>query len=134
MFAVQILVVDHFAADVDAVRLNCIQAGVVAVASAVVMVFTEEVRVPDLVNCWAPLCYTGFLSMGAAYSLQIIGQKHVEPTTASLIMSLESVFAALFGWLLLKETMSFTEIFGCVLMFTAVILSQIPVSKKQSCA
>lgn len=131
MFAVQILVVDHFAADVDAVRLNCIQAGVVAVASAVVMVFTEEVRIPDLVNCWVPLCYTGFLSMGAAYSLQIIGQKHVEPTTASLIMSLESVFAALFGWLLLKETMSFTEILGCIFMFTAVILSQLPVGKKK---
>lgn len=131
MFAVQILVVDHFAADVDAVRLNCIQAGVVAVASAVVMVFTEEVRVPDLLNCWVPLCYTGFLSMGAAYSLQIIGQKHVEPTTASLIMSLESVFAALFGWLLLKETMSLTEVFGCIFMFTAVILSQLPVGKKK---
>jgi drug/metabolite transporter (DMT)-like permease len=131
MFAVQILVVDHFAADVDAVRLNCIQAGVVAVASSVVMIFTEEVRVPDLVNCWVPLCYTGFLSMGAAYSLQIIGQKHVEPTTASLIMSLESVFAALFGWLLLKETMSLTEVFGCIFMFTAVILSQLPVGKKK---
>lgn len=130
MFAVQILVVDHFAADVDAVRLNCIQAGVCAIASAVVMAFTEKVRIPDLVNCWVPLCYTGFLSMGAAYSLQIIGQKHVEPTTASLIMSLESVFAALFGWLLLKETMSLTEVLGCMLMFTAVILSQIPIKAK----
>lgn len=69
--------------------------------------------------------------MGAAYALQIIGQKHVEPTAAALIMSLESVFAALFGWLLLKETKSLMEIFGCVFMFAAVILSQIPVSKKQ---
>lgn len=131
MFAVQILVVDHFAADVDAVRLNCIQAGVVAIASAVVTVFTEKVRIPDLLNCWLPLCYTGFISMGAAYSLQIIGQKHVEPTAAALIMSLESVFAALFGWLLLKETMTLSEIFGCILMFIAVILSQIPLRQKQ---
>lgn len=130
MFAVQILVVDHFAADVDAVRLNCIQAGVVAVASAIMTAFTEEVRIPDLLNCWLPLCYTGFISMGAAYSLQIIGQKHVEPTAAALFMSLESVFAALFGWLLLHETMSLTELFGCVLMFTAVILSQIPIKSR----
>lgn len=130
MFAVQILVVDHFAPDVDAVRLNCIQAGVVAVASAVVTVFTEEVRIADLVSCWIPLCFTGFLSMGAAYSLQIIGQKHIEPTASALIMSLESVFAALFGWLLLKETMSLPEILGCILMFTAVILSQIPIKTR----
>ena len=132
MFAVQILVVDHFAADVDAVRLNCIQAGVVAVASAIITAFTEEVHIPDLLNCWLPLCYTGFISMGAAYSLQIIGQKHVEPTTAALIMSLESVFAALFGWLLLNETMSLAELLGCALMFIAVILSQIPVGQKHS--
>ena len=131
MFAVQILVVGHFAADVDAVRLNCIQAGVCAIASAVVTAFTEEVHITNLLNCWLPLCYAGLLSMGAAYSLQIIGQKNVEPTAASLIMSLESVFAALFGWLLLKETMSLTEISGCILMFTAVILSQIPVKLRR---
>lgn len=130
MFAVQILIVDHFAADVDAVRLNCIQAGVVAVASSIITAFTEQVHIPDLLNCWLPLCYTGFISMGAAYSLQIIGQKHVEPTTAALIMSLESVFAALFGWLLLKETMTVSEVFGCILMFVAVILSQIPIKTR----
>jgi drug/metabolite transporter (DMT)-like permease len=132
MFAIQILVVDHFAADVDAVRLNCIQAGVVSIASAIITLFTEDVSISALADCWLPLCYTGFLSMGAAYSLQIIGQKHVEPTTAALIMSSESVFAVLFGWLLLKEVMSFSEILGCVLMFAAVILSQVPVKTKKA--
>ena len=129
MFAVQILAVDRFASDVDPVRLNCIQAGVCAVASILVTLFTEDVSVPSLLDCWLPLCYTGFISMGAAYSMQIIGQKHVEPTAAALIMSLESVVAVIAGWILLKETMSAHEVIGCVLMFIAVILSQLPIGK-----
>lgn len=129
MFAVQILSVDRYASEVDALRLNCLQAGVCAVGSAIITCFAEEVNAGDLLNCWFPLCYAGFLSMGAAYSFQIIGQKHVEPATASLIMSMESVFAVLAGWLLLKETMTTQETWGCILMFVAVILSQIPVKK-----
>ena len=74
------------------------------------------------------MCYAGFLSMGVAYSLQIIGQKHLNPAPASLIMSLESVFAALSGWLFLQETMTFEESVGCILVFLAVILSQIPIN------
>ncbi len=131
MFAVQILAVDHFAAETDSLRLNCLQAAVCAVGSAIVTCFTEDVSVSGLLDCWFPLCYAGFLSMGAAYSFQIIGQKHVEPTTASLIMSMESVFAVLAGWLLLKETMTTQEALGCMLMFAAVILSQIPVTAKK---
>lgn len=130
LFAVQILCIDHFAPQVDPLRLNCLQSGVCAVGSALVALFTESVTVPDLLNCWFPLCYAGFLSMGIAYSLQILGQKHLEPTVASLIMSLESVFAVLAGWLLLKETMTVQEAAGCVLVFLAVILSQIPVKTK----
>ena len=125
MFAVQILAVDHFAAETDSLRLNCLQAAVCAAGSAIVTCFTEDVSVSGLLDCWFPLCYAGFLSMGAAYSFQIIGQKHVEPTTASLIMSMESVFAVLAGWLLLKETMTTQEALGCMLMFAAVILSQV---------
>lgn len=131
MFAVQILAVDHFAAETDSLRLNCLQAAVCAVGSAIVTCFTEDVSVSGLLDCWFPLCYAGFLSMGAAYSFQIIGQKHVEPTAASLIMSMESVFAVLAGWLLLKETMTTQEALGCMLMFAAVILSQIPVTAKK---
>lgn len=130
-FAVQILFVDRFAPQVDALRLNCLQALVCSVFSGIITVFTEEVQLASLLDCWLPLCYAGFLSMGAAYALQIVGQKHIEPTSASLIMSLESVFAVLSAWVLLGETLSLWEGIGCVLMFAAVILSQIPVGKRK---
>lgn len=129
-FAAQILCVDRFAPEVDALRLNCLQALVCTVLSAVITAFTEQVSVPMLLDCWLPLCYAGFLSMGAAYALQIIGQKDVEPAAASLIMSLESVFAVVFAWLLLGESMTLWEGLGCVLIFIAVVLSQLPVGKK----
>lgn len=130
MFAVQIIFVDIFAVGVDALRLNAIQALVCAVLSAAVMIFTEQPTWSGIAQCWLPLAYAGFLSMGAAYSLQIIGQQNLPPTPASLIMSLESVFAVLFGCLILKETLTTWEIVGCVLVFAAVILSQIPDKKK----
>lgn len=131
MFAVQIIFVDRFAPSVDALRLNCLQAGFCAVASGIIAVFAETVTLPGLLDCWLPLCYAGFLSMGAAYSLQIIGQKHLEPSAASLIMSLESVFAVLFGWLLLNQTLTTWESLGCALVFAAVILSQINIPTKK---
>ncbi len=134
MFAVQILFVDKFAADTDALRLNTIQALVCAVLSGIVMFFTEEPAWDAIGRCWLPLGYAGFLSMGAAYSLQIIGQKYLSPTVASLLMSLESVFAVLFGWLLLSEALSTWEAVGCILMFAAVILSQIPDNVKEATA
>lgn len=127
MFAVQITVVDLFAASVDALRLNFIQSLVCTVASAVVMLFTEQPTWQGIRDCMLPLAYAGFLSLGAGYSLQILGQQRLEPTPAALIMSLESVFAVLFGWLLLKERLTLYEILGCVLVFAAVILSQIPI-------
>ena len=129
-FAVQITFIDRYANNVDSIRLNCIQAMVVTILSAVFMVFTEEPQIAPIVNCWLPLCYAGFLSMGVAYSLQIIGQKSLEPTTASLIMSLESVFAVLSAWLVLNEWLQPWELAGCILVFAAVILSQIPIKKK----
>lgn len=126
MFAIQILFVDRFAPTVDPLRLNCIQSGLCAIGSAIVMLFTEEPTWQTVSQCAVPLGYAGFLSMGLAYSLQIVGQKHLESAVASLLMSLESVFAVFFGWLLLHETMSAPEAAGCVLMLLAVILSQIP--------
>ena len=128
-FAVQITLVDRLAAQLDGLRLNCIQSFVCAVLSAINMLMTESVSLDNILSCWLPLCYAGILSMGVAYSLQIIGQRHVDPTPASLIMSLESVFAALFGWLLLHEVLNTPELLGCLLVFVAVILSQIPVKK-----
>lgn len=129
-FAVQITIVDRMASELDGLRLNCIQSFVCAALSAVMMCLTEQPRIENIAACWLPLGYAGVLSMGVAYSLQIIGQKHVEPTPASLIMSLESVFAVLCGWLFLQETMASHEIIGCTLVFAAVILSQIPIKGK----
>lgn len=131
MFAVQITLIDIFAKDMDALRLNAIQSLVCSVLSAIVMLITEQPTWKAIGDCSLPLAHAGFLSMGAAYSLQILGQKDLEPAAASLIMSLESVFAVIFGMLILKETMTFWEIIGCVLVFIAVILSQIPVKCKQ---
>ncbi len=132
MFAIQILCVDHFAPTVDALRLNCLQAGFCSLGSWVLVLFNEDISMPAVLDCWLPLCYAGFLSMGAAYSLQIMGQKNLEPAPASLIMSLESVFAVLFGWMILNETMTPEESIGCVLMFCAVILSQVNFPTKKA--
>ena len=132
MFAFQITMVDLLAQDLDALRLNTIQAFVCSLLSFVVVLIAEQPTWTGIVACAIPLLHTGLLSMGAAYSLQILGQKDLEPTVASLIMSLEAVFAAIFGALLLKETMSFWESIGCILVFSAVILSQIPVKKKST--
>jgi len=129
-FAVQIILVDKFISQVDGVKLSCVQSLVCAVLSGLVMGFTEEVSAENLVNCAGPLLFAGIASMGIAYTLQILGQRDLPPTPAALIMSLESVFALLTGWLILKERMKPLELAGCALVFCAVILSQIPVSGK----
>ncbi len=129
-FAVQILLIDRFAQDLDGLRLNCVQALVVAVLSVPFMLLTEELDMGNILACWLPLGFAGILSMGVAYSLQIVGQKNLEPTTASLIMSLESVFAALGGWLILHNTMTPRELCGCGLVFAGVIISQLPAKKQ----
>lgn len=129
-FAVQITVVDIFAPQTDALRLNAIQSILCAAFSAIVMFATEAPKWTQLLDCWLPLCYAGFLSMGVAYSLQIVGQKHLEPSSASLIMSLESVFAVLSGCLILGERLTVWEAVGCILIFIAVVLSQLPVKAK----
>lgn len=129
-FAVQIVLVERLGSALDGLRLNCIQCLVCSVLSAIIMVFTETPAWGSLADCALPLAYAGCLSMGVAYSLQIIGQQKVDSVPASIIMSLESVFAALAGWLLLQEQMSPRELAGCALLFTAVILSQIPSRRK----
>ena len=135
-FSVQITCIDRLAGDLDGLRLNCIQSLVVTVLSVPFILLTgETVSVSAVAACWLPLGFSGILSMGVGYTLQIVGQKNLEPTTASLIMSLESVFAALGGWLILRETMTFWELVGCGLVFAGVILSQLPAGifgKKQS--
>lgn len=129
-FAVQITCIDMMGLSLDGVRLNCVQALVVCVLSVPFMLLTETVDWANIFACRVPLAFAGVLSMGVAYTLQIQGQKDLEPATASLIMSLESVFAVLGGWLVLKETMAFHELLGCCLVFVAVVISQIPPKKK----
>ena len=123
-FAVQIVLIDNLAQALDGLRLNCIQFLVVTVLSALTAVFTEDFSWQGVVDCALPLLYTGVLSSGAAFTLQILGQQHLPPEPASLIMSLESVFAVLAGWVLLNQTLRPVEALGCGLVFLAVILSQ----------
>lgn len=129
-FSVQILLIDRHCAGLDGLKLNCIQALVAAVLSVPWALLTETVDASRIASCWLPLGYAGVLSMGVAYTLQIVGQKRVAPSAAALLMSLESVFAALFGWLLLHETMTRAEELGCVLVFAAVVISQLPEKKE----
>ena len=129
-FAFQICFVDKYAPGVDPLRLNCLQAFVCTVGSTILMLLFESPTLAGIQGSWWPMCYSGFLSMGLAYSLQILGQQKLEPMVASLIMSLESVVAVLCGWLFLRQTLPQWEILGCSLVFCAVILSQIPVKRK----
>ena len=123
-FAVQIVLIDVLAQTLDGVRLNCIQFLVVAVLSALTAAFTETLTWQGILDCAVPLLYTGVLSSGVAFTLQILGQQHLPPEPASLIMSLESVFAVLAGWAILGQTLRPTELLGCGLVFIGVILSQ----------
>lgn len=133
MFAVQITLVDRMAQNMDALRLNTVQAFVCTVLTAIVIPFTEQPSWSAIWVCLFPLIHTGVFSMGIAYYLQIIGQQSLDSTPATLIMSLESVFAAIFSVLLPPhETMTVWEILGSGLIFAAVVLSQIPLKPKAS--
>lgn len=134
VFSLHILTVDYFSPKVDGVRLSCIQFFVCGCLCAVPMVIFEHPEIYQILQAWLPLIYAGVLSSGVAYTLQIITQKHLNPTVASLLMSLESVFAALTGWLILNERLSPKELLGCVLVFAAIILAQLPESKKREVA
>lgn len=124
-FAVQIVLIDILAQELDGLRLNCVQFMVVTALSTLAAVFTEAPTWQAVWDCALPLLYTGVLSSGAAFSLQILGQQHLPPEPASLIMSLESVFAVLAGWVILGQTLSPTELLGCCLVFAGVILCQL---------
>lgn len=131
MFSVQIMLVDRFSPKVDGVRLSCIQFLVVGILNLPLMFLLEEPTWTGVQNHLGELLYLGLLSSGVAYTLQIIAQKDTDPTTASLLMSLESVFGALAGWLIAGHAMGGYEILGCVLMFAAIVLAQIPAPKRR---
>lgn len=128
LFAVQIMIVDHFVETVDGVRLSLVQFFISAVISAIGMFAFENPDPQAISNAWFSVFYAGVMSSGIAFTLQIVAQKNLNPTVASLLMSLESVFAALAG-AVFGERLSGSEIFGCCLVFLAIILAQLPVEK-----
>lgn len=126
LFSIHILVIDYFSPKTDGVKMSCIQFFVCGILSGVVMLFRETPSMERIFAAWLPILYAGVLSCGVAYTLQIVGQKDFNPTIASLILSLESVFSVLAGWIILKQALTGREIAGCILIFCAIILAQIP--------
>ena len=126
VFSFHILVIDHFSPRGDGVMISSIQFLVSGVLSAVCALIFEELPTLDLMlEAWVPLLYAGILSCGVAYTFQILGQKNMNPTVASLILSLESVLSVIAAWIILGQEMSPREILGAALMFAAIILAQI---------
>lgn len=126
LFSFHILTVDHFSPLVDGVKMSCIQFLVCGILSGIPALIFENPNITNILQAWMPILYAGILSCGVAYTLQIVGQKGMNPTVASLIMSLESCISVIAGWLILGQNLSSREIFGCVLMFGAIVLAQLP--------
>jgi drug/metabolite transporter (DMT)-like permease len=125
-FSIHILIIDYFSPKVDGVKMSCIQFLICGLISLICMFVTEQPQLSSILAAWQPILYAGILSCGVAYTLQIIGQKGMNPTISSLILSLESVISVLAGWLILNQQLSRREFIGCVLMFLAIILAQLP--------
>lgn len=130
VFSVHIMVIDYFSPKVEGVKMACIQFFVCGIASLPPMFLMETPRISAMIDGAFPLFYAGVLSCGVAYTLQIIGQRNVNPAIASLILSLESCFSVLAGWVVLGERLSLRESVGCILMFAAIILAQLPERKQ----
>lgn len=139
LFAGHILAVDYFSPRVDGVKLACLQFFVCGMINLICMFFLEVPKLSDILDCSIAIGYSGIMSCGVAYTLQIVGQKYTDPTSASILMSLESVFATLAtvvlvacGWQLTGGALTLREIIGCIFMFAAIILVQLPEKKKVS--
>lgn len=130
-FALQILLIDRFSPAVNGIHFSCVQLAVSASVSTVLMLIFERPTTADVAAAWLPLLYAGLLSSGIAYTLQVISQKNSNPTVVTLLMSLESVFAVLTGLVVFGDVLSFREVIGCVLMFGAVTLANIPFKSKR---
>lgn len=133
LFAGHILVINHFSPKVDGVKLSCAQFFVCGVLDLIFALLFEQPQVGPILNGWMSIGYAGVMSCGVAYTLQIVGQKYTDPTSASILMSLESVFSTLAtviliacGWNLTGGSLNGREIFGCVLMFVAILFVQLP--------
>lgn len=126
VFSLHILVIDYFSPKVDGVRMSCIQFWVCGIVSLLCSFVLERPDLNSILAAWQPICYGGIMSCGVAYTLQIVGQKGMNPTVASLILSLESVVSVVAGFLILEQTMSRRELLGCCLMVVAIVLAQLP--------
>ncbi len=132
MYAVHILVVDHYSPKVNGVWLSCIQFFVCGILSGVIMFIIETPTIENIIACAGPILYAGVFSSGVAFTLQILGQKYLDATLAALIMSMESVISVLSGWIFLHEMLSPREILGCVFVFIAVLLAQFAFPSKKA--
>lgn len=126
LFAFQIINVSKFSGELNGIELTRAQFTVMGIISFIPMILFEEVNIQSVMNAAVPLLYTGVMSSGIAYSLQVVGQRETDPAIASLIMSFESCFAALAGFIILGQTLTIRELIGCVLMFLAITVAQIP--------
>lgn len=126
LFSLHILVIDYFSPHVDGVKMSCIQFLVCGILTAIPALIFEHPQLSAFKGAWGSILYAGVMSCGVAYTLQIIGQKNMNPTVASLILSLESCISVLAGWILLGQELSIKEIIGCVIMFCAIVLAQLP--------
>lgn len=137
LFAFHILCIDYFSPKVDGVKMSCIQFFVAGGISCILMFFIDPAlgfelpTLSDLGDGWFELFYAGCMSCGVAYTLQVVAQADVDPTIASMLLCLESVFAVLAGAVLLGEGMGLREIIGCVLMFAAILVAQLPAKEPQ---
>lgn len=125
-FSIHILVIDYFTQFNDGVKMSCIQFFICGILCFVPMMLFEHPEISMILLAWKPILYAGVMSCGVAYTLQIVGQKNMNPTVASLILSLESVTSVIAGFLVLHQNLSQRELIGCVLMFIAIILAQLP--------
>jgi len=128
-YTVHILIVDYFSPKVESVKMSCLQFFVCGILSGGMMLLVEEPQISQILAAKIPILYAGVLSSGIADTFQIVAQKNVNPVIASLIMSAESVVAALSGFIILQEMLTMREVFGCLLMFGAIILTQLPEKK-----
>lgn len=128
-FTLHIMFIDHVSARVDGIRMSCMQFFTAGMISLIIALIIETPNLQSLLDCWLPVAYTGIFSSGVAYTLQIVGQSRTEPATASLLMSLESVFSAVFGWILLGQKLAALEMLGCALVFAGVVIAQLPERK-----
>ncbi len=126
LFSVHILVIDYFSPKADGVELSCIQFLTAGIVGSIGAAIFEQPHLQSFMDGIIPLAYAGILSSGVAYTLQVIGQKDMDPTVASLILSMESVVSMLAGWIILGQVLSPKELLGCALVFAAVILVQLP--------